>query len=135
VIRLAKKVEAGADFIQTQCVFSLDRFTEFMKQAREMGLTEKVSILAGITPLKSVGMARYMATRVAGMEVPEDLIERIAGVPKEKQADEGIRIAVETIDAVRKIPGVAGVHIMAIEWEEKVPQILEMAGLHKRPKV
>ena len=135
VIRLAKKVEAGADFIQTQCVFNLDRFTAFMRQAQEMGLTEKVSILAGITPLKSIGMARYMSTKVAGVEVPEDLIERIAGVPKGKQADEGIKIAVETINAVRKIPGVAGVHIMAIEWEEKVPLILEMAGLHKRPQV
>ncbi len=135
VVRLAKKIEAGVDFIQTQCIYNLDRFTEFMKQAVDMGLTEKVSILAGITPLKGVGMARYMASKVAGMDVPEDLIKRLSGVPKEKQADEGIKIAVETIQKVREIKGVSGIHLMAIEWEHKVPEILKQAGLDKRPKV
>jgi methylenetetrahydrofolate reductase (NADH) len=134
-VRLAKKVEAGADFIQTQCIFNMDRFVQFMNQARDMGLTEKVSILAGITPMKNVGMARYMASKVAGMDVPEALIQRMAGVPKDKQADEGIKIAVETIQQVREIKGVAGVHLMAIEWEQKVPEILEAAGLDKRPAV
>jgi methylenetetrahydrofolate reductase (NADPH) len=100
-----------------------------------MGLTEKVSILAGITPMKSVGMGRYMANKVAGMEVPEALLARMAGVPKDKQAAEGIKIAVETIQKVREIKGVAGVHLMAIEWEEKVPEILAAAGLAKRPQV
>ncbi len=135
VVRLAKKVAAGADFIQTQCVFNLDRFSKFMNQARDMGLTDEVSILAGITPMKGVGMARYMASKVAGMDVPEDTIKRIAGVPKDKQADEGIKIAVETIQQVREIKGVAGIHLMAIEWEQKVPEILEAAGLAERPKV
>jgi methylenetetrahydrofolate reductase (NADPH) len=134
-VRLAKKVAAGADFIQTQCVFNMDRFVQFMSQARDMGLTEKVSILAGITPMKNVGMARYMASKVAGMDVPEALIQRMAGVPKDKQADEGIKIAVETIQQVREIKGVAGVHLMAIEWEQKVPEILKAAGLDKRPAV
>jgi methylenetetrahydrofolate reductase (NADPH) len=134
-VRLAKKVAAGADFIQTQCVFNMDRFVQFMNQARDMGLTEKVSILAGITPMKNVGMARYMASKVAGMDVPEALIQRMAGVPKDKQADEGIKIAVETIQQVREIKGVAGVHLMAIEWEQKVPEILKAAGLDKRPAV
>lgn len=134
-VRLAKKVAAGADFIQTQCVFNMDRFVQFMNQARDMGLTEKVSILAGITPMKNVGMARYMASKVAGMDVPEALIQRMAGVPKDKQADEGIKIAVETIQQVREIKGVAGVHLMAIEWEQKVPEILDAAGLDKRPAV
>lgn len=135
VIRMAKKCDAGVDFIQTQCVFNVDRFEEFMSQAREMGLTKKVSILAGITPMKSVGMARYMATKVAGMDVPEDLIKRMAGVPSDKQAQEGIKIALETIQRVREIEGVAGIHLMAIEWEEKVPEILAAAGLAKRPAV
>jgi methylenetetrahydrofolate reductase (NADPH) len=135
VVRLAKKVQAGADFIQTQCIYNMQRFSDFMTQARDMGLTEKVSILAGITPLKSVGMAKYMATKVAGMDVPEDVINRMAGVPKKKQADEGIKIAVETIQQVREIKGIAGVHVMAIEWEEHVPEILSAAGLDKRPKV
>ncbi|MFH0824519.1 MAG: methylenetetrahydrofolate reductase, partial [Pseudomonadota bacterium] len=135
VVRLAKKVEAGVDFIQTQCVYNMTRFAEFMKQAEDSGLTEKVSVLAGVTPLKSVGMAKYMAAKVAGMDVPEELIARMAAVPKEKQAQEGIKIAVETIARVREIRGVAGVHLMAIEWEEKVPEILEAAGLSKRPAV
>jgi methylenetetrahydrofolate reductase (NADPH) len=135
VVRLAKKAAAGADFIQTQCIFYVDGFAEFMKQAHDQGITEKLYILAGITPLKGVGMAKYMASKVAGMEVPEDLIKRLAGVPKEKQADEGIKIAVETIQKVREIPGVAGIHLMAIEWEHKVPEILEAAGLDKRPEV
>jgi methylenetetrahydrofolate reductase (NADPH) len=135
VVRLAKKVAAGADFIQTQCIFNVDRFAEFMKQAVDMGLTEKVHILAGITPLKGVGMAKYMANKVAGMEIPEELINRLAGVPKENQADEGIKIAVETIQKVREIRGVDGIHLMAIEWEHKVPEILAAAGLDKRPEV
>lgn len=135
VVRLAKKVAAGADFIQTQCVFNVDRFERFIEQARGMGLTEKVSILAGITPLKSLGMARYMATKVAGMDIPEDILKRLAGVPASKQADEGVKIAVETILSVKEMDGVAGVHIMAIEWEDKVPEILSAAGLQKRPAI
>ncbi|AFM25616.1 methylenetetrahydrofolate reductase [Desulfomonile tiedjei] len=133
VVRLAKKAAAGADFIQTQCIFNVDRFAEFMKQAHDRGITEKLYVLAGITPLKTVGMARYMANKVAGMEIPEELISRMAGVPKEKQAEEGIKITVETIQRVREIPGVAGIHLMAIEWEHKVPEILKAAGLDKRP--
>jgi len=135
VVRLAKKIEAGVDFIQTQCIYNLDRFAEFMAQAVDMGLTEKASILAGITPLKGVGMARYMANKVAGIDVPEELIKRLSGVTKEKQADEGIKIAVETIRKVREIKGVSGIHLMAIEWEHRVPEILELAGLNKRPEV
>lgn len=134
-IRMAKKVAAGADFIQTQCIFNVDRFEEFMNQARAIGVTEKVSILAGVTPMKSVGMGRYMATKVAGMDIPDELLKRMAGVPKDKQAAEGIKIAVETIQRVREIKGVAGIHLMAIEWEDKVPEILEAAGLAKRPAV
>jgi methylenetetrahydrofolate reductase (NADPH) len=135
VVRLAKKVHAGADFIQTQCVFNINRFEQFMLRAHDMGLTEKVSILAGITPLKNAGMARYMSTKVAGMDVPEEIINRISGLPKEQQPQEGIKIAVETIQRVREIPGVAGIHLMAIEWEEKVPEILQSAGIAKRPQI
>jgi len=132
VVRLAKKIQAGADFIQTQCIFNISRFEQFMNRARDMGLTEKVSVLAGITPLKSAAMARYMSAKVAGMEVPEEIINRISALPKEEQAAEGIKIAVETIERVREIEGVAGVHIMAIEWEQKVPEILGAAGIAKR---
>ncbi|MFH0957328.1 MAG: methylenetetrahydrofolate reductase, partial [Pseudomonadota bacterium] len=114
VVRLGKKSSAGADFIQTQCIYNMERFRKFMSQARDVGLTDKLYILAGVTPIKSVGMGRYMATKVAGMDIPEELINRMAGVPKDKQAEEGIKIAVETIQQVREIQGVAGVHIMAI---------------------
>ena len=133
VIRLAKKIDAGADFIQTQCIYNMDRFKEWMKMAREEGLTEKVHILGGVTPLKSAGMAKFMNNKVAGMDVPEALIDRMAGVPKEKAVQEGLKICLETIAELREIEGIHGVHIMAIEWEEIVAEIVESAGLTPRP--
>ena len=133
VIRLAKKIDAGADFIQTQCIYNMDRFKEWMKMAREEGLTQKVHILGGVTPLKSAGMAKFMNNKVAGMDVPESLINRMAGVPKEKAVEEGIKICLETIAELRDIEGVHGVHIMAIEWEDIVGKIVESAGLTPRP--
>ncbi len=133
VMRLAKKIEAGADFIQTQCVYNLARFKAWMKMARDEGLTEKVHILAGVTPMKSEGMAKYMAKRVAGMDVPEALIKRMGGVAKQKAPEEGIKICLETIAELRDIPGVHGIHLMAIEWEEVVGHIVSDAGLLPRP--
>ncbi|MCX5886403.1 MAG: methylenetetrahydrofolate reductase [Proteobacteria bacterium] len=135
VVRLAKKVAAGAQFIQTQCIFNLDRFRRWMEQVRDRGLHEKVHILGGVTPMKSIGMANYMKKEVPGMDVPDELIARIKGVDKEKRAEEGIRICVETIKQLREIEGVHGVHIMAIEWEEMVPRIVEEAGLLPRPPI
>ncbi|MDI9612202.1 MAG: methylenetetrahydrofolate reductase [Acidobacteriota bacterium] len=129
VPRLAKKVAAGSEFIQTQCVFNIEKFKEWMRGVRERGLDTATHILAGITPARSAAMLEYMATRVAGMDVPEAVIARVKGVPKAGQAEEGIRIAVETIQQLREIPGVRGVHIMAIEWEEAVPEIVKGAGL------
>ena len=135
VPRLAKKVTAGAEFIQTQCVFNLDKFEEWIRLARERGLTEKVYILAGLTPMKNVGMAKYMKNRVPGMDVPDEVIKRLSGVPKEKQAAEGIKICIESIQRLKEVEGVKGFHVMAIEWEEKVPEIVEGAGLYPRPKM
>ncbi len=129
VIRLAKKIDAGVDFIQTQCVYNMDRFIEWMRLAREEGLTEKVYILPGVTPLKSAGMAKYMEKNVAGMDVPESLIKRMEGVPKDKAVAEGLKICQETIEQLREIKGVSGIHIMAIGWEEKVAEIVKTAGL------
>ena len=131
--RLAKKVAAGADFIQTQIVFNVDKFAEWMKMVRDRGLHEKVKILAGVAPIKSVGAARYMQTRVPGMDVPEELIERLKGVPTEERSKEGIKLCIDIINQVRQIEGVAGIHLMAIEWEEAVPEIVEAAGLLPRP--
>ena len=133
VIRLAKKVDAGVDFIQTQCIYNMDRFKAWLKMAREEGLTEKAHILAGVTPLKSAGMANYMANKVAGMDIPESVLKRMASVPKEKASDEGIKICLETIAELKELEGIHGIHIMAIEWEKKVAEIVKAAGLLPRP--
>ncbi len=135
VPRLAKKIAAGAEFIQTQCIYNLDKFELWMKMVRDRGLHEKVHILAGLTPLKSAGMAKYMKNRVPGMDVPDDVVKRMAGTPKEKQPEEGIKICIESIKRLKEVDGVRGFHIMAIEWEEKVPEIVENAGLYPRPNV
>jgi len=142
-LRLKKKVEAGADFIQTQGVFDIDRFREQMKVIVDMGLHERTAILAGIIVPKNLGMLKYMNSSVAGVSIPESLITRMehvrssAGDDKKKaredQEEEGIKITVELIEHVREIPGVSGVHIQAIEWEHRVPEILKRAGLIPRP--
>ena len=135
VPRLAKKIAAGVEFIQTQCIYNLDKFEEWMRLARERGLHEKCYIMAGVTPFKTAGMANYMKNRVPGMDVPDEVVKRMKGVPKEKQAEEGLKICVETIQRLKECEGIKGFHIMAIEWEEKVPGIVEAAGLYPRPDV
>jgi methylenetetrahydrofolate reductase (NADPH) len=113
----------------------MDKFREFMKKVVDMGLHEKCYILAGVTPMKSVGMAQYMAKSVPGMDVPEALIKRLRGAGKGKVAEEGIKFALEQIEEFKEMEGVAGVHLMAIEWEHRVPEIAERAGVLPRPKV
>jgi 5,10-methylenetetrahydrofolate reductase len=135
VFRLAKKAAAGADFIQTQIIYNVEKFAKWMEAVREKGLHEKVKILAGVAPIKSVGAARYMQTRVPGMDVPDAVVERLRGVPKEEVSREGIKLCVDIINQVREIKGVAGIHLMAIEWEEVVPEIVEQVGLLPRPQV
>jgi methylenetetrahydrofolate reductase (NADPH) len=135
VVRLGKKAAAGADFIQTQCIYDMAKFERWMQMIRDRGLHEKIHILAGVTPLKSVGMARYMKDKVAGMEIPDEIIERMKKAGKEKAKEEGLRICVEQIQRLKQIPGVHGIHLMAIEWEEVVHEIVEKAGLLPRPKV
>ena len=135
VPRLAKKIAAGVEFIQTQCIYNLEKFELWMKQARDRGLHEKAYILAGVTPFKSAGMAKYMKNRVPGMDVPDEVVDRMSGVPKEKQPEEGINICVESIQRLKEVEGVRGFHVMAIEWEEMVPEIVERAGLYPRPKI
>ena len=142
--RLAKKVAAGADFVQTQLIYDIPRFREFMKRVVDIGVHEQVHILAGVGPLKSSGMARYMRDQVPGMIVQDEYVDRmsaaISGIPKEERGarrdawcQEGINICIEQIEEIREIKGVAGVHIMAIEWEEAVRPIAEGAGLLPRP--
>jgi len=144
--RLAKKVAAGADFIQTQLVYDMDHFRSYMARVVDMGLHEKVSILAGVGPLKSTGMARYMRDKVPGMMVPDIFVDRMAnavkGIAKEDKAAkqdtwraEGIKICIEQVQEMKQIEGLAGVHVMAIGWETAVRPIVEGAGLMPRPKV
>ena len=133
VLRLEKKVEAGADFIQTQCVFNLEKFEEWMKLVRQKKLHERVHILAGITPLKSYRMAKYMSENVPGVEIPERILSRMSSVPKERAGEEGINICVEIIEKLKEIEGVHGIHIMAIGWEDIVPELVKRAKLLPRP--
>lgn len=142
--RLAKKVQAGADFVQTQIIYNVPKFKEFMKRVVDMGVHEKVYILAGVAPLKTAGAAKYMRDQVPGMDVPDEIVRRMEEAGKgieDKKAkaaaarEEGIKICAELIQQMREIPGVAGVHIMAIEWEDAVPIITEKAGLLPRPIV
>ncbi|MCL6610703.1 MAG: methylenetetrahydrofolate reductase [Peptococcaceae bacterium] len=134
VDRLEKKVEAGAQFIQTQCIFDMERFERFMEMVRERGLDQRVHILAGITPLKSWRAAKYLQTGVSSMLVPDSLVERLKNAEDQKR--EGIEVAIEQIKYIKeKVKGVHGVHIMAIAWEEVVPEIVERSGLYPRPKV
>lgn len=134
-LRLAKKIAAGAQFIQTQIVYNVEKFAAWMKAVRDLGLHEKCCILAGVTPPKSIGMARYMKNNVPGMDVPDDVIARLKGAKDANKnvQEEGINICVDIINRVKEIEGVAGVHIMAIEWESAVPEIAKRADLLPRP--
>ena len=134
-IRLAKKIAAGADFIQTQIIYNMDRFARWMEAVRKQELHKKVYILAGVAPIKSAGAARYMKNKVPGMDVPDEIVDRMASAPKGEAKQMGIDLCVDIIKQVRQIEGVAGVHIMAIEWEEAVAEICEKAGLLPRPKL
>jgi len=131
VRRLAKKVNAGADFVQTQAVYDIERFETWMAQVRDAGLDKKVHILAGVLPIKSHKAALYMKNKVSGMIVPDAIVDRMRSASDPKA--EGIKMCVEQIDRLRSIEGVHGVHIMAVAWEEKVPEIVRDAGLLPRP--
>ena len=131
-LRLAKKVEAGADFIQTQYCFDVPRLAEFMRRVRDLGLHERVFILVGVGPLRGEKAAEFMRTKVPGVHIPDEVIARLHGAPKGKQREEGKRLCVEIIQQVREIPGVAGVHVMAYRQEELVAEIIEEAGLLPR---
>jgi len=153
-LRLAKKIKAGANFIQTQLVYDVKEFAVYMEKVRDLGVHKEAYILAGVGPLKSPGMAKYMKNNVPGILVPDEVIDRMmeagkewAGkkasdlAPEEKKARseawqaEGIQVCIDLIKDIKKIEGVAGVHIMAIEWEEAVKQIVEGADLYPRPEV
>ncbi len=131
VARLAKKVKAGADFIQTQAVYDLAKFARWMEIVRERGLDRQTHILAGVIPIRSVGMARYMRDYVSGVSVPDEIITRLEEAKSAKE--EGLKMVVELIDQLKEIPGIHGIHVMAVGWEDIVPELVERAGLLPRP--
>ena len=131
VVRLAKKVKAGADFIQTQAVYDMDKFAKWMEMITDRGLDKQVHILAGVIPIKSAGMARYMRDYVPGVSVPDEVVTRMEEAKNPKE--EGAQIVIDIIEQLKEIPGVHGIHIMAVGWEDIVPEIVEKAGLLPRP--
>jgi len=131
VVRLAKKIRAGADFIQTQAVYDVNKFGKWIEMIRDQGLDKQVHILAGIIPIKSVGMARYMRDNVSGVSVPDEIVTRLEGAKDVKE--EGVKISLEIVDQLKGIDGIHGIHIMAVAWEDIVPVIVERAGLLPRP--
>lgn len=134
VVRLAKKINAGADFIQTQGVFDVPKFAKFMQMACDRGLDKKVHIMAGIIPMRAAGMARYMRDNVPGMSVPQEFVKRMEGAGKAGK-EEGMKISLELIEQVKAIPGVHGIHVMAVGWEAIVPELIQKANLMPRPIV
>lgn len=135
-LRLAKKIEAGAQFIQTQYCFDVPVLEAFMRRARDMGLHGIVHLLVGVGPLRSERAAEFMRRRVPGVHIPDAIVERLAKTPRKRKREEGIRICVEIIEQVKQIEGVRGVHIMAYRQEETVPEIVERAGLlREKPTV
>ena len=132
-IRLAKKINAGADFIQTQAVYDMKHFAEAVRRAEDMGLTEKAAILPGIIIPRSAGMLKYMNANVPGVEVPDEMIQRMKDSADPKT--EGIKITMELIDSAKNLSGVKGIHLQAIEAEELLPDVIKAAGLLPRPKI
>lgn len=131
-IRAEKKVNAGAQFIQTQPVFDHDRFLEWLEALDKRNVLDKVHVLAGLVPLKSAKAAVFMSRDVPGVVIPEALVKRmIEAGDKEAQQEEGVRIALEILGRLRATPGIRGVHIMAIHWESIVPRLVAEAGIAK----
>jgi methylenetetrahydrofolate reductase (NADPH) len=131
VARLAKKIKAGADFIQTQAVYDVTKFAKWMEMVKDRGLDKQAHILAGVIPIRSAGMARYMRDYVSGVSIPDEIITRMEEATIAK--GEGVKIVLEIIEQLKEIPGIHGIHIMAVGWEDIVPDIVEQAGLLPRP--
>lgn len=132
-MRLGMKIEAGAEFVQTQICFNLQKMRMFMSRCRELGLLEHVWVLVGIFVPSSARGVRYLREHVPGVDVPDDVVQRMGSVPPEAQKEEGIRIALEIVEEVRSMPGVSGIHLMTINHEEAIPRVVEEAGLLPRP--
>ncbi len=134
-IHLGKKIAAGAQFCQTQFVFDVPAFARFMAEVVDRGLAQRCAVLAGVGPIRSLRALEFIRTSVPGIHVPDDFVRRLRGVPADRVAEEGVTICVETIQQLRQIPGVAGVHVMAFGFERGVPEILERGGVRRDPIV
>jgi methylenetetrahydrofolate reductase (NADPH) len=130
--RLGKKVAAGAQFVQTQLVYDLPAFAAWMANVRDLGLDRRCHVLAGVGPIRSLRALEHMRREVPGLHVPDEVVRRLRGVPEDRVAAEGLALCVDVIQQVREIPGVAGVHVMAVGAEETVPEILARAGVGRR---
>lgn len=130
VDRLEKKIYAGADFIQTQSVFNIDRFVEFMDEVRLRGLDKRISIIAGITPMKSERMLERMKFHVPGVDIPDEIYHRLLNA--EDFQKESIQVTIDLINTVKRIPGVEGIHITALFWESIIPELMNRCGFGKR---
>lgn len=133
--RLAKKIAAGAQFIQTQLIYNLPRFREYMKRVVDLGLHEKTAILAGIGPIRSARAAEFMRANVAGMDVPDDVVNRFRGLKGDQAAQRGVELCTEIAEEVRQIEGVRGIHVMAVSWSSILPELITSFGLYPRPEV
>ncbi len=135
ILRLQKKIAAGAEFIQTQPVLEMESFKKWLNQAAEQGQTDQCPIIAGVISLKSVKMAQHVRNNVPGIMIPDTVVDRLAAVSEDKQLEEGMKICIEHIGELKETKGVNGVHIMAIGCEERLAEIIERAGLLPRPDV
>jgi methylenetetrahydrofolate reductase (NADPH) len=133
-IRLRKKIEAGAEFFQTQCVFNMPRMREFLHRVVEDGAAEAAWILAGVYVPRSARAAAYLRDQVPGIDVPDDVVRRLESVPRERQEAEGIRLTVEVCEELRETPGVAGIHLMSIKGDHVILQVIEELGLSPGPR-
>jgi methylenetetrahydrofolate reductase (NADH) len=127
--RLARKVAAGAEFVQTQYVFDVPRFARWLGEVRDLGLDERCAILAGVGPVRSIRALEHLTDRLPGVQIPAALARRLGGVPAGQVAAEGLRICADTIQQLLQLPGVRGIHLMAPGFEHGVPEILDLAGL------
>lgn len=127
LMRLKNKCLAGAQFIQTQSVFDIDRFEDWMKIVEKKKILGDTKILVGVLPLKSLKMTRFMANNVPGTVVPEDVVRRMAGSDDEEKT--GLKIAAESIERIRKIKGVSGIHLMPVNWLSSIRPLIEETGL------
>jgi methylenetetrahydrofolate reductase (NADPH) len=130
-MRLGKKIEAGAEFVQTQICFNVERLRLFMSRAGELGLLQHAWVLGGVFIPRSARAVRYLRDQVPGIDVPDEVVRRIEGVADERQAEEGVRMALELIEQIRPIPGIAGIHLMSIKGLDAILRVIDEAGLRR----